>query len=438
MKHSMKKCRNKFDNDLYSSEVQKPLLGKEKKRIDIDKNCESNIKSKKKFKKIDEQEVTKKVEKNKICVNQKKILNFFQSKKISNIKKTDSNFASKSDTNYHVCNFSKDFFPFFTQSNVKISKINQLSDEDLITEKKKFDDFFKSKSKENHDESIFFSCSHDLKKELRKSIEPKRLIETLNSYTSTENQISDEIKTLHFFKFISLYEKIKPPYFGTWCSNKHQKLFISNPFDTQITGLNYDFDSDIEWIHGDDGDDDDVLSNEEDKDDSHFSGDDELKDFIEVDTKKKSINSIKDVITNKINDESNAVFFKNFKCKILFNNINLPVNPFGNSINDIKNKQNDLKQKSILEVDHSEKNDTTINKLTPHKKTIKDSKILLQLISFIENNNDFSLNTIVDLCSKELHGYTKILLKNTIKDIASYDKKTFTWNLKSHIKDKLV
>lgn len=41
----------------------------------------------------------------------------------------------------------------------------------------------------------------------------------------------------------------------------------------------------------------------------------------------------------------------------------------------------------------------------------------------MENNNDFTIGTLVELSKKEFKDFTKALIKNTIQEIAVYDKK---------------
>ncbi|KAI1469726.1 chromatin assembly factor 1 subunit A-domain-containing protein [Daldinia caldariorum] len=79
-------------------------------------------------------------------------------------------------------------------------------------------------------------------------------------------------------KYLSFYEDVRPPYFGTVTTpieaNKLRSL-ARRPVG-KFLPLNYDYDSEAEWVE-DDGED---LDDEDDDDDSH-DGDGEMEDFLD-------------------------------------------------------------------------------------------------------------------------------------------------------------
>ncbi|KAI0851603.1 chromatin assembly factor 1 subunit A-domain-containing protein [Daldinia vernicosa] len=79
-------------------------------------------------------------------------------------------------------------------------------------------------------------------------------------------------------KYLSFYEDVRPPYFGTVTTPiEATKLrFISRRPVGKALPLNYDYDSEAEWVE-DDGED---LDDEDDDDDSH-DGDGEMEDFLD-------------------------------------------------------------------------------------------------------------------------------------------------------------
>ncbi|KAI0135698.1 chromatin assembly factor 1 subunit A-domain-containing protein [Daldinia grandis] len=79
-------------------------------------------------------------------------------------------------------------------------------------------------------------------------------------------------------KYLSFYEDVRPPYFGTVTTPiEATKLrFISRRPVGKVLPLNYDYDSEAEWVE-DDGED---LDDEDDDDDSH-DGDGEMEDFLD-------------------------------------------------------------------------------------------------------------------------------------------------------------
>ncbi|OTB13664.1 hypothetical protein K445DRAFT_162660 [Daldinia sp. EC12] len=79
-------------------------------------------------------------------------------------------------------------------------------------------------------------------------------------------------------KYLSFYEDVRPPYFGTVTTPIEAKKLRSlarKPVGKYLP-LNYDYDSEAEWVE-DDGED---LDDEDDDDDSH-DGDGEMEDFLD-------------------------------------------------------------------------------------------------------------------------------------------------------------
>lgn len=80
-------------------------------------------------------------------------------------------------------------------------------------------------------------------------------------------------------KYLSFYEDVRPPYYGTVTSHTDpQKLrsLARNPTGRGVLPLNYDYDSEAEWVE-DDGED---LGEDESDDDDH-DGDEEMEDFLD-------------------------------------------------------------------------------------------------------------------------------------------------------------
>ncbi|KAK9479620.1 chromatin assembly factor 1 subunit A-domain-containing protein [Lipomyces japonicus] len=111
-----------------------------------------------------------------------------------------------------------------------------------------------------------------------------------NQFTSTSPAILSEDKLRAKLnglpkKFLRFFEDLRPPYFGTF--TKTCSIPRANPF-CKIPLLNYEYDSEAEWVQEEeDGDDLDNISeeeeDEEDDDDESKSGDfidDEMKDFL--------------------------------------------------------------------------------------------------------------------------------------------------------------
>ncbi|KAI1497584.1 chromatin assembly factor 1 subunit A-domain-containing protein [Biscogniauxia marginata] len=82
-------------------------------------------------------------------------------------------------------------------------------------------------------------------------------------------------------KYLRFYEDVRPPYFGTMTTPMSVKklLHLSRRPTGRTLPLNYDYDSEAEWVE-DDGDDGEDLDDAED-DEEDQEGDDEMEDFLD-------------------------------------------------------------------------------------------------------------------------------------------------------------
>ncbi|TPX09862.1 uncharacterized protein E0L32_008884 [Thyridium curvatum] len=81
-------------------------------------------------------------------------------------------------------------------------------------------------------------------------------------------------------KFLSFREDVRPPYCGTVTSvPPHASLnkLARNPMSKQVLPLNYEYDSEAEWVDDGDGEDVDLL----DDDDEDLDDDEEMGDFLD-------------------------------------------------------------------------------------------------------------------------------------------------------------
>ncbi|KAI0596687.1 chromatin assembly factor 1 subunit A-domain-containing protein [Biscogniauxia sp. FL1348] len=82
-------------------------------------------------------------------------------------------------------------------------------------------------------------------------------------------------------KYLKFYEDVRPPYFGTMTTPMTVKKLrhLSRRPTGKTLPLNYDYDSEAEWVE-DDGDDGEDLDDAED-DEEDQEGDDEMEDFLD-------------------------------------------------------------------------------------------------------------------------------------------------------------
>lgn len=180
------------------------------------------------------------------------------------------------------------------------------------------------------------------------------------------------------------------------------------------------------------GNDDD---DEEEEEESSTIEDDDDVEFVENDsqngTKRKKFISL--TVVNKWNDDENKEFFDSYTTVKLVD-IPDPIDPFCNywGIQPAPQQQSTSTtgvSSTINESNSVKTSATTVtgtisspNILIAQKKTIKDADVLSNLIKFIEKNDEFTISTLVELSKKEFKDFTKALIKNTIQDIAIYNK----------------
>ncbi|EAZ63520.1 chromatin assembly complex, subunit p90 [Scheffersomyces stipitis CBS 6054] len=374
--------------------------------------------------------------------SQMKISSFFQRRPVSkSAKVVDQEVVSKNGSDY-----VSEFLPFFVQKNMVMASSGQLESTKLESARRSLDITLRE-SNSSSDIKSYFSSFRKSDKVIEKPITPETIVSALNSSTTTESQLYDMLTRLPPIKYISFYENSKPPYVGTWCSEIHQNIVIpvSNPIDTSLTGFDYEYDSDLEWNKEDDEGEDVDNEDDDDEDESMILEDDELSDFVEDNqemNRGKKFHSL--VVINKWNDGTNDDYFSKLTSVPLVTNLQFPIDPLQDYWNSGKAESvqssptKTIKATVTASVVSSIGTTETPNILTPQKKIIEDSKIVAELITFVENNNDFTLGTLVELSKKEFKQFTKALLKNTIQNIADYNKKTTNWEIRPEVKAKYI
>lgn len=436
--------------------IQKEKEKQEKERIRLEKK--KKIEEEKKAKELEKQrleEEKRKAEEAKER-SQMKISSFFQvGQRVKSNKSTLSNKSSNTDDKTVVKSaYEKEFLPFFVQKNVALANTSK---NDISQSKNDLDNLLSGKgasSKQSFKEFLLSFVKPS--RGNTTTITPEEIINALNSSTTTEQQVYLMIGSLPPIKYISFYENSKPPYVGTWCSLAHQKIqndIINNPLNTDLSGLDYEYDSDLEWNKEDEegedlGNDDD---DEEEEEESSTIEDDDDVEFVENDsqngTKRKKFISL--TVVNKWNDDENKEFFDSYTTVKLVD-IPDPIDPFCNywGIQPAPQQQSTSTtgvSSTINESNSVKTSATTVtgtisspNILIAQKKTIKDADVLSNLIKFIEKNDEFTISTLVELSKKEFKDFTKALIKNTIQDIAIYNKKQSKWEIKQEMKEKYL
>ncbi|KOG96322.1 Rlf2p [Saccharomyces eubayanus] len=343
---------------------------------------------------------------------QSRIGNFF--KKVS-----DSNIpvVEKSD-------YEKFFLPFYAKDGVKTCDKWKLTKLQLENSKRKIDDALLNSNTANDDELLSWLKS---KKVARGHKIKCRAVEVLQQMTLKE-KTDDELHALLAqvpHKYIKFYENVRPPFIGTYSVDF--TLPANNPFSTDGTGFNYDYDSDVEWANEDEEGEVDNLESgeeEEEEDDEDMPSEGEFDGFLDTEengdvdglsgAKRKFVGPLIPTICLKSDFENmsdeNKRYFQSLKAEVLIETT-VPIDPFKDPRPPplpSKRSNPELQTPNSSQSQSPEKKQKTI---------ITNSKDLLRLFDGIQDST-FSLGTVTEIAQKNLPQYNKQTIKNTIKEYA--------------------
>ncbi|SGZ48935.1 CIC11C00000001037 [Sungouiella intermedia] len=376
--------------------------------------------------------------------NQMKISSFFAVKPIKPVSRP----VTPKETTVEIENtekplmlYSRQFLPFFIKLNVVMAADGVLLAEELSKNISAFDSEMKQTFQRAELSAMFPKARIPTPHSYTSA---EILLEALNSASTTEKQLHLLVDNLPPIKYLQFYENSKPPYVGTWCSEKHlrTKITQSNPLDTSLTGYDYNYDSDLDWQDGDDDEGEDIDDLEDgDDDDDEANEDDDMEDFVddnnEVSKRRIPVGTLKSVNKWNYNTEEDNAHFDDIKYERLDYDIQFPIDPYCNywSTAKVSVSVRSTKDKAAEAATPVKTTNGTSspNILTPQKPAIKDAKVVAELIKFVEKNSDFTIGTLSELAKKEFKSYTKSMLKHTIQEVASYNKKKSMWEIKQTI-----
>lgn len=432
-----KEKERKREEERLKKEARRMKLEEEKKRKELDRKLkEEEKKFREEEKKRKEEEKKKKEElKNR---SQMKISSFFALRPETSASPQTSPQKDKAKEVKQVSSYANDFLPFFQKKNVFMSATSQMTQEKLAESKSRFDKELQCPTEKLGREFLETPAkctSHTF-------TSSQQLVEALNSAQATESLVHSLVENLPPIKYLSFYENSKPPYIGTWCSEQHlaTRFTVTEPLDVSLTGFDYTYDSDLDWQDGDDdeGEDiDDLEEGEEEEDEANE--DDDMEDFVENNEAAKRrgiIGTLQSV--SRWNDgsaESRAIFDE-IKYERLDFDIEFPIDPLKNYWKPVAQVSVSVAEKtpmSLTQLGTPVKGEAATNVLTPQKPTIKDEKVVEDLVKFIEKNSDFTIGTLSELAKKEFKSYTKSMLKHTIQEVAAYNKKKSVWEIKAKV-----
>lgn len=327
--------------------------------------------------------------------------------------------------------------PFYVKDGVEINTSWKLNSEDLQKSKKNFDDAIKASNR--HSEKSYdavLEWINEQKVTSRGYPIEHTSVKLLQQMTAEQKDEKELLAYLSLIpcKFIKFYENIRPPYMGTYSLNF--KLPIEEPFNSEITGFNYEYDSDLDWVNEEDdeenvGEVDNLLSGEEDDDDDEdeddeenegeFDGflDPEMENQTETEGSKHKfigplIPTVNIYTDMTIMDEDKRRYFSLTKGRSLVPGEPNMLNPYRSATT--SNSKSEISDISAQQ--HKRGSPSANNSPTKKQKLlISDSQDLLTLFAKIHDST-FSLGTVTELAQKDLPQYNKQTIKNTVKEYA--------------------
>lgn len=278
---------------------------------------------------------------------------------------------------------------------------------------------------------------------------------------------------------VNIAETGAEPVVESGATASYDRIICKSPF-FKLPNVDYSYDSDVEWNAEDDEDGGEIddLDDEDDDDDDGFSGSNDennsdLDGFVDDENDLISMNINKKIMIGKLipivktfNSSSTAIkeikMDTSMMASMVVPNLEFPVDPFKNywssvdtnldleskpAFNTITANAESLNKKcsdlsnpvSSDKIQSGSENTTAVqrnnivsnernimtqkvtNILTARKKTktvITNEEELKKFIKFVNDNNDFTTSTLVEILKKRFSAYTKIIVKNTLEQVA--------------------
>lgn len=345
---------------------------------------------------------------------QSRIGNFF--KKISD---SGKQLNVKSD-------YEKYFLPFYAKDGVKLPQVDNCA---LEQRRKDIDESLQSHA---FDDNLKDWLSSKLVKRSHPiAFTAVSLLQQMTAKEKEDQELQSLLKLIPQ-KYIKFYENVRPPYIGTY--SKDVILPVDNPFSTEETDYNYDYDSDLEWINeedeeGEQGGVDNLESGEdEDDEEDEEASEGEFDGFLDteegpdgVNGKRKFLGPLIPTVCLRSNvdslDEDDRKYYEAVKVEILIEQQSFPIDPNAPIIR----SQSISALKRSSEREQEAESASSSPSVSPEKKKartlITEGIHLLKLFDEIHDST-FSLGTVTEIAQKNLPQYSKQTIKNTVKEYA--------------------
>ncbi|KAG7702057.1 hypothetical protein KL911_001295 [Ogataea haglerorum] len=358
------------------------------------------------------------------------IMNFFKPKDTKSPTRSHPTPEKAAASDYHTY-----FLPFNVRPGVRMA---QRTPQSTTQQRAELDKFFLGQQAS----SAPFEDSLASKKSAGLYAKASDVIQTYNMGMLKEAQEQlDRVPV----KYLRFYENARPPYLGTYSflvTNLDFRLAL-DPFTkipSDILPINYDFDSDLEEEDDDEeGEDVELDEDSEEDEDGQLDESSDIEQFVETDengvsTKRTVIGPLVPVVGwlgQKAGEQDQfAQYFSGLQYERLRHNIELPIDPMCDYWGE-EDPQEPQSATKIIEDTRTSAGAVEAGPMTVKKKIITDAAHVAKLASFIAENSDFSINTMTEIAQKQiLADYSRAVVKNSIKELATFDKKTNRWAVK--------
>lgn len=278
------------------------------------------------------------------------------------------------------------FLPFHLRKNVTVGSCNYLTKEN------------------DNGDCLSWLKSHKVTRGGSPHTTISSIISMMNDSTLTESDLSDKLKAIPL-KFLSFEENIRPPYQGTF--SKYCESVACHPFQVVSEDINYDYESDLEWINYEDEEGEDI--GDEDSDDGMDDEDEDMDEFLDTEadgvTERGTIMGPLEASV-KLNTPENCSTFQQMAIQLLVPCDTNSIDPFKDywapKSTIINTKKEPNRSPSVVVKDSAKP-----------VKTVPEDK-LTDVLSRV-NQSDMSLILLVEIIKRDIPALTKESIRNTIK-----------------------
>lgn len=250
--------------------------------------------------------------------------------------------------------------------------------------------------------------SRRVKRGFEPTLTTAAVISIVNSPSTQECEVIEKLRSLPY-KHIQFNEDIRPAYVGTFSKGC---AFARDPTSRHISTINYDYDSEIEWMQDEDEEGEDIG----DEDNSEDEGDsDDMSDFLDSDegsTRRQIVGSLQPI--SKWNDGTDLEFFAPMQIEFLVDRAT------GQQIDPFHDYWAVPKQPTMLGQEPSR---PTVNTASP---ALVPDTILKDFLSKVEGS-DMNQTLLFETLCRDFPSVKRGVVKQTLKKCASRDREKKRW-----------